>query len=173
MSEVTIQQRLIELRKAQQDLPNILKEVAKSATMEAIQVTKDATPPKAGTGRGPYIGRGTITGELKAAWDPPGSVIDPVLKASGAGTVYETTLENDLPYASYVNDGHRMDRHFVPHLYVNDAGILEYNPSENKGIMVGTKTKYVKGEFMTDKGKQAYKKSVERQLKEKMEVLLK
>ena len=62
MSEVTIQQRLIELRKAQQDLPNILKEVAKSATMEAIQATKDATPPKAETGRGPYIGRGTITG---------------------------------------------------------------------------------------------------------------
>ena len=87
MSEVTIQQRLIELRKAQQDLPNILKEVARSATMEAIQVTKDATPPKAGTGRGPYIGRGTITGELKAAWDTD-SVIEPELKASGAGTVY-------------------------------------------------------------------------------------
>ena len=65
-----------------------------------------------------------------------------------------------------------MDRHFVPGLYVNEAGILEYNPNSDKGITVGTKTTYVKGEFMTDKGKQAFKKSVESQLKGKTEVLL-
>lgn len=171
MSEVTIQQRLIELRKAQQDLPNILKEVAKSATMEAIQATKDATPPKAGTGRGPYIGRGTITGKLKAAWDTD-SVAEPEIKTSGSSTEYETVLANNTQYASYVNDGHRLDRHFVPGLYVNEAGILEYDPNSGKGITVGTKTAYVKGEFMADKGKQAYKKAVERMLKEKTEVLL-
>ena len=47
---VTLAQRIKQLEKAQADLPNILVEVAKGATMRAIEAAQDATPPKAGTG---------------------------------------------------------------------------------------------------------------------------
>ena len=46
---------------------------------------------------------------------------------------------------SYVNDGHRMDKHYVPGLYVDDDGLLSYDPAGDVGMMVGTKTKYVDG----------------------------
>ena len=72
-----------------------------------------------------------------------------------------TFLANDMEYASYVNDGHRMDRHFVPGLYVDENGQLNYDPAAKVGLVVGTKTTYVKGEFMVDKGKDAYQKALE------------
>ena len=58
-----------------------------------------------------------------------------------------------------------MDKHFVPGLYINpESGLLEYSPGVDVGIVVGTKTKYVKGEFMVDKGKQAYRETVASEL---------
>ena len=84
-----------------------------------------------------------------------------------------TILANDKQYASYVNDGHRMDRHFVPGLYINpESGLLEYDPEAKVGIVVGTKTHYVKGEFMVDKGKEAYQKTVSSELDKEIERLL-
>ena len=57
-----------------------------------------------------------------------------------------------------------MDRHFVPGLFVNpDSGLLEYQQGAEVGIVVGTKTAYVKGEFMTEKGKEAYEKTVQQE----------
>ena len=70
-------------------------------------------------------------------------------------------LANNVEYASYVNDGHRMDKHFVPGLYVNQySGLLEFDPTAEVGLMVGTKTKYVKGRFMKEKAIEAYEKTV-------------
>ena len=152
-TSVSLQQRIQQLKKAQADLPNILADVAKGATMRAIEAAQDATPPKAGTGRLPGVN--TVTGELKAHWETD-STTNP--KKIGGG--YVTYLANDMEYASYVNDGHRMDRHFVPGLYV-DGGQLNYDPTAKVGLVVGTKTTYVKGEFMVDKGKEAYQKAVE------------
>ena len=72
-----------------------------------------------------------------------------------------TVLRNNAEYASYVNNGHRMKRHFVPGLYINpESGLLEYDPSAKVGIVVGTKTRYVKGEFMVDKAKKAYQEAL-------------
>lgn len=160
---VTLQQRIQQLKKAQADLPNILADVAKGATMRAIEAAQDATPPKAGTGRLP--GTHTITGELKAHWATD-SQIEPTVHENRV----ETTLANNMEYASYVDQGHRMDKHFVPGLYVNPhSGQLEYDPTANVGIVVGTKTKYVKGEFMTDKGKEAYEKAVLAELGKRVE----
>lgn len=160
---VTLQQRIQQLKKAQADLPNILADVAKGATMRAIEAAQDATPPKAGTGRLP--GTHTITGELKAHWATD-SQIEPAVR----GNRVETTLANNMEYASYVDQGHRMDKHFVPGLYVNPrSGQLEYDPTADVGLMVGTKTKYVKGEFMTDKGKEAYEKAVLAELGKRVE----
>ena len=160
---VTLQQRIQQLKKAQEALPNILADVAKGATMRAVEAAQDATPPKAGTGRLP--GTHTITGELKAHWATD-SQTEPAVR----GNRVETTLANNMEYASYVDQGHRMDKHFVPGLYINPhSGQLEYDPTADVGLVVGTKTKYVKGEFMTDKGKEAYEKAVLAELGKRVE----
>lgn len=170
---VNLQQRIQQLKKAQANLPKILGDVAKNATMRAVEAATDATPPKAGTGRGPYIGTNTITGELKAHWATD-SKVEPIGGALSGGREFHTVLANDMEYASYVNDGHRMDRHFVPGLYINhESGLLEYSPGEKVGIVVGTKTRYVKGEFMVDKAKAAYEKTVLAELDKEITRLLK
>lgn len=140
---------------------------AKEATLAAVEAAKEATPPK--SGRGEHFGTNTLTGELKAHWATD-SQMEPEAVQGG----YQTVLSNNLEYASYVNDGHRMDRHFVPGLYIDpDSGLLEYDPAADVGIVVGTKTKYVKGEFMVDKAKEAYQKTAESILDEKIKELLK
>ena len=151
---VTLAQRIQQLKKAQADLPDILSNAAKEATQRAVEATMDATPPKAGGDRLPGVN--TVTGELKAHWET-----DSVTEPQKVGGGYVTFLANDMEYASYVNDGHRMDRHFVPGLYVDENGQLNYDPAAKVGLVVGTKTTYVKGEFMVDKGKEAYQKAVE------------
>ena len=152
-ASVSLQQRLQQLKKLQADLPNVMHAAARDATMRAIEATMDATPPKAGGDRLPGVN--TVTGELKAHWETD-STTNP--KKIGGG--YVTYLANDMEYASYVNDGHRMDRHFVPGLYV-DGGQLNYDPTAKVGLVVGIKTSYGKGEFMGDKGKEGYQKAVE------------
>lgn len=68
-------------------------------------------------------------------------------------------LNNDKQYASFVNDGHRMDRHFVPGLVINPgSGLLEFNPDGTGGIVVGTRTAYVPGLFMVDKAVEEYRR---------------
>jgi len=72
-----------------------------------------------------------------------------------------TNLSNNANYASYVNDGHRMDKHFVPHLTVEpSSGLLQIDMSKPGGMMVGTKTTYVEGLHMSDAGIEAYKHTV-------------
>ena len=164
---VTLRQRIAQLKKAKADLPQVLRKTAKAATQRAVEVTMDATPPKAGTGRGSHIGVNMISGDLKASW-ATASQIEP----SGGGTIYMTTLANDMQYASFVNDGHRMDKHFVPGLYI-DNGVLNRDLSRDVGLVVGTKTRYVKGEFMVDKGKQAYQETIESELDAEIQRLMK
>ena len=166
---VNLQKRIQELKKKQADLPAILENVARRATEDAIQATKDATPPKAGTGRDPYRGENTVSGKLKDHWGND-SETTPVRN----GNRFETVLGNNVNYASYVDKGHRLDEHFVPGLYVDPrTGILTRNPDGKGGIVVGTKTKYVKGEFMADKGKAAYEESVLKQLDMEIKRLMK
>ena len=165
-ASVSLQQRLQQLKKLQADLPNVMHAAARDATMRAIEATMDATPPKAGGDRLPGVN--TVTGELKAHWDT-----DSVTEPQKVGGGYVTFLANDMEYASYVNNGHRMDRHFVPGLYVDENGQLNYDPAAKVGLVVGTKTTYVKGEFMVDKGKEAYQKALETILDDEIERLTK
>lgn len=170
---VSLQQRIQQLKKAQADLPDILYKTAKGATMRAIEAAVEATPPK-NTGRVP--GTNTVTGELQQHWVKD-SEIEPRGGGLSGGSFYRTILANDKEYASYVNDGHRMDRHFVPGLYVNpESGLLEYDgdyAAGGGGLVVGTKTKYVKGEFMVDKAREAYEKTVLIELDKEIQRLLK
>lgn len=171
-NQVNIQKRINQLRERGANLDDILKRIARDATLRAIEEAQNATPPKKGTGRGPYIGANMITGELKASWAEH-SETNPQRK----GNDYVTKLVNKKDYASYVNDGHRMKRHFVPGLYIDKNGNLSYDPAmaakKKGGLMVGTKTRYVKGEFMVDKAKDAYDKTVISELDKEIEALFK
>ena len=167
---VTLQQRIQQLKKAQADLPNILYKTAKGATMRAVEAAMDATPPKKGTGS--LKGTHTRTDELKQQWATD-SITEPMGGALSGGSSFTTFLKNSMEYASYVDQGHRMDRHFVPGLYIDENGVLNYDPARNVGLVVGTKTKYVKGEFMVDKAREAYEKAVLAQLDEEIERLFK
>lgn len=167
MADITFEAYLAKMQRARDDLPQVVAKACKEATIRAVDAATDATPPKSNTGRGPYIGTNTVTGELKAHW-----ATDSTTEPEISGGTITTVLANDVQYASYVNDGHRMDRHFVPGLHINPYnGLLEYDPGKDVGIVVGTKTKYVKGEFMTDKAKKAYQETLEAELDAKVKEL--
>lgn len=156
---VSLAQRVAQLKRIKGELDSVLSKAQEQAAMRAVEAAAEATPPKAETGRGSYIGVNTITGQLKASWAKD-SQTKPDVSATAAGKKYTSLLCNNMQYASYVNDGHRMDRHFVPGLYVDQNGLLSYDPSADVGLVVGTKTLYVKGEYMTDKGLAAYQKAI-------------
>lgn len=140
--------------------PARIKALAEEATLAAIEAATEATPPE----EDDLAGVNTRTGQLKAHWAVD-SDTEAVYKHGG----WETHLKNNQYYASYVNDGHRMDKHFVPGLYLNPySGRLEYDAERRGevGIMVGTKTQYVEGKFMAEKGEEAYEKAVDAGLKQ-------
>lgn len=145
---------LVKMRRIAKGLDNGLRELSKTATLEAIQAATEATPPVKDDVKGVH----RRTGALKQAWARD-SITEPEL----IDGCWVTKLKNNQPYASYVNDGHRMDKHFVAGLYVNPwSGELEYDSALRGeiGIMVGTKTEYVTGLFMAEKGEQAFEEFV-------------
>ena len=158
-----LRSRAERLRKVAADYGGQLERLARDGTLRAVEKATELTPP---TGDD-LAGTNTRTGMMKArwAWD---STVEPMGFTSGE---YVTVLRNGAEYASYVNDGHRMDRHFVPGLYVNPgSGLLEYNPNKKGGLVVGTKTTYVEGLHITDQAEKVYKatirKAIDRLVKE-------
>lgn len=164
--QVSLQRRLQELKKAHENLPEALYQVQKNAAQRAVEAATEATPPNKKTGRLP--GPNMITGELSEHW-----ATDSQVEPDVSGNKLTSYLANSKEYASYVDQGHRMDRHFVPGLYIDENGVLNYDPARNVGLVVGTKTKYVKGEFMVDRAKEAYEKAVLAQLDDEIERLFK
>lgn len=153
-----MRKRLEELRKAGEDVPKIMMEVAEGATIEAVRVATENTPPNGGAA---IAGTNMRSGDMAQHWALD-SQTSPVYKA---GSV-ETGLNNNVQYASYVNDGHRVDKHFVPDLAIN-GGLIERVPEQFKGmtgIMVGTKTSYVKGKYMKEKAIGKYRSVVRTEL---------
>ena len=150
MATYTFKARIEKLKMNLEQLDSELSAIAQGATMRAVEKATELTPPTADD----LKGTNTRTGALKQRW-----AADSVTKPQKKGNEYETLLANNMKYASYVNDGHRMDRHFVPGLVINEeTGMLEYNPNKEGGIVVGTKTAYVEGLFMTEKAIEEYKK---------------
>lgn len=151
-----MRKRFAELYKAGQDVPKIMTEVAEEATIEAVRVAAENTPPNGGE---PIAGTNMRSGDLAQHWSID-SDTTPVW--TGSGTI--THLRNNMQYASYVNDGHRVDKHFVPGLIVN-GGCLEMVPAGlDGGLTVGTKTTYVKGLYMKQKGIGKYRTVVKSEL---------
>lgn len=160
---VTLAERIKELKQIEAQFPGRLRQIAQDATLRAVEKVAEETPPTADSLRG----TNTRTGEMKQHW-----ATDSTTRPAKTGDAYTTVLANDKEYASFVDQGHRMDQHFVPGLVLNEeSGMLEYNPDGSGGIVVGTKTKYVRGLFMVDKAKEEYKKVVKSELKKVRELL--
>lgn len=154
-----LQRRMEELAKRQPMIDRRFAAIAEGATLRAIKEAQDHTPHNT-FGEGEQRGVHMITGGLAQHWSTD-SQTAPVR----SGSTYTTTLANDKDYASYVNDGHRMDRHFVPGMYVGDDGLLSMDPARDVGMMVGTRTKYVPGLYMREKGVDKYSDVAESELR--------
>lgn len=163
---VTLKERVRQLKEARPLVDQRIVNACEDATIRAVEKAADLTPPA-----GDLSGTHTRTGEMKQRWASDSTVV-PVKK----GRRYETSLANSAEYASYVNDGHRMDRHFVPGLYINEeSGLLEFDPGmaarREAGIVVGTKTKYVPGLFMVDAAAAEYRQVLRQELADIGEIL--
>ena len=149
---MTLEERIAQLRDVEARFPGELTAVAKGATIRAVEKAAELTPPTLDD----LSGTNTRSGGMKQHWATDSRVV-PVKR----GSTYVTELNNDKQYASYVNDGHRMDRHFVPGLVIiPESGMLEYNPDGKGGIVVGTKTQYVEGLFMAEAAHEEYDRGV-------------
>lgn len=152
---MNLQEYADRLRRNETQINDRMVEAMRNATMRAIEKAQEMTPPN-----GDVRGANTRTGDLKAHWET-----DSQKEPQQRGNNLVTILANNMQYASYVNDGHRMDRHFVPGLVINAAGILDYNPGGEGGIVVGTKTTYVPGLHMTDEAKKVFERVLESELR--------
>lgn len=144
---MTLEERIAQLQDVEARFPGELTAVAKGATIRAVEKAAELTPPTLDD----LAGTNTRSGEMKQHWASD-SKVTPVKR----GRSYITHLNNDKQYASYVNDGHRMDRHFVPGLYIDSRGLLSRDLSRDVGLTVGTKTGYVPGLHMKEQAVQAY-----------------
>lgn len=157
-----MRKRLEELRKAGENVPQIMAEVAEGATIEAVRVATEKTPPNDGT----LAGTNMRSGQMAQHWATD-SVTTPIM----AGGSIITEL-NNMQYASYVNDGHRVDKHFVPGLIIN-GNLLEMSPDGSGGLMVGTKTTYVQGKYMKEAGIGKYRDTIRKELDRRVREALK
>ena len=150
-----MRKRLAELRRAQQDIPAIIDEVAETATMAAVEKAAENTPPNGGA---KVVGPNLRSGDMAQSW-----ATDSVTTPNRG----KTLLANLQQYASYVNDGHRMDKHFTSHLAI-EGGQLVGKPDGDGSLVVGTKTQYVPGLYMKEKAIGVYRDTVRRMLQQKV-----
>lgn len=153
-----LQKRMEELAKRQPMIEKRLAAIAEGATLRAVEAAVEKTPPNTYED-GEIRGVHSITGELAEHWATDSQTVP-----SQSGRQFVTTLANDKQYASYVNDGHDVDKHFVPGLYVDDEGVLSMDPARDAGMVVGTKTKYVEGLYMKEAGIDKYKEVAGKEL---------
>jgi len=149
-----LRKRLAELEKRFPDIKNRLADIAQGATLQAVELAVELTPPNTFED-GEQRGVNMISGEMAQHW-----VSDSSCTPVGVG--FSTILANNMEYASYVNDGHRVDKHFVPGLYIDADGLLSMELGKPKGVglMVGTKTTYVEGLHITEQAIDRYEETV-------------
>ena len=96
---MTLEQMLNRTIVYHKEIDEKIREAMKVATEAAIKAAADATPPLGESNR--------TTGNVKKHWEE-----DSVTEAVKEGNVYKTVLANNVPYASYVNDGHNLEKHY-------------------------------------------------------------
>lgn len=155
--KITLRERVKQLQKARPEVEKRIVKACKDATMRAVETATEKTT--VGIEK-PLAGTNAVSSNMKDSWDSS-SEITP----QKSGNTYTTILANNQNYASFVNDGHRMDQHFVPGLTINPySGMLEVSSGKQVGIVVGTKTKYVPGVHMVDDAKETYKQVLTKEL---------
>lgn len=143
-----IRARCGQLERRSAEMAGKLEALAKNATIRAVETAAEKTP------QNKLSGANTQSGELRQHW-----AADSRTAPERAGNRLTTELANSLEYASYVNNGHRMDRHFVPGLNIDGAsGTLQFDPGKDVGIVVGTRTAYVPGIYMAEAAKETYER---------------
>jgi hypothetical protein len=124
----------------------------KDAAREMVLRAKETTPPM-----GAPRGTNAVTGALADHWE---SYIEEL--ENGDTAVH---LMNNMQYASFVNDGHTMKKHFVPWLYIDSSGLISrYTPISGEqlfGLVVGTKTKYVPPANMVEQAQERFAEVLE------------
>lgn len=156
---------LSKMRKSRLITEKTIMDMQETATLLALETAINKTPPSDGDEK--IRGTGTITGTLKSAWSR-----DSITASKKVNGNFITVLKNNEEYASYVNDGHIMDKHFVPGLIINPySGLLEKMPEGMEGgITVGTKTKYVVGKYMKENALITYYKAMDTESKKLLDL---
>lgn len=126
---------------------------AKAACKAMEQAAKTHTPnSKDGKNRGFNV----ISNSLMNAWKAD------YTKEKSSDVLGIVTLTNSMPYAAFVQYGHKVNKHFVPWLYKDGSGTLSYELNHSQpmfGLVVGTKTNYVKGVDMISPAIEAFEKT--------------
>lgn len=151
----TFRKRLEQLKRAGQDVPQIMAEVAEGATIEAVRVATENTPPNGGAA---IAGTNTRSGQMAQHW-----AVDSQTEPECSEHTVRTVLANNMQYASYVNDGHNVTEHFTSHVAI-EGGVLVGKPHGDGGLVVGTKTTYIKGLYMKEKAIGGYRNIVRKEL---------
>lgn len=149
-----MRKRVKELQVLGEKLPEVISDCMEGAMVEAIKTATQSTPPNTGD----LAGTNTRSGQMAQHWQT-----DSIIRPDHTGNTYNCELANNMKYASYVDKGHRMDKHFVPGLIVN-GNMLEKVDPEVGGIVVGTKTKYVKGLYMKEKAVGKFRSTLRKNL---------
>ena len=154
-----IRKRVKELQALGDKLPQVLSDCVESAAVEAVKAAQQATPPNTGD----IAGTNTRSGQMAQHW-----ATDSKTKPTHTGKKYTAELNNNMQYASYVNDGHNVNEHFTSHVAI-EGGVLVGKPDGDGGLIVGTKTQYVKGMYMKEKGigkwRTTLRKNLDREVK--------
>lgn len=149
----------------EKDIVSDFEQSVKIASGEMILRAKEKTPPLPGVQRG----KNTVTGALADHW---GTSYEKTSKDT-----YSVYLYNNMQYASYVNDGHRMVKHFVPWLYIDSSGLLSRHiPITGEqlfGLVVGTRTQYVPPYKMTEYAQERFLEAFDIVMAKKLETTMK
>ena len=132
----------------QEDFDETVESILNETTAVAETYAKDLTP--------------AVTGDARAKWKTK--------KAYRVSNGFRSRLYNNSDHIGYINYGHRMTKHFVPGIWVGNT--FEYNPFlMGEGGVMGSKTSYVKGQFMMEKAVGNAEKFMHRNAEKKIENL--
>lgn len=131
-------------------------EAQRTATIAAVNKATERTAPNDGIPRGSNV----VTGNMAQHWQKD-SKVDPV----DEGNRMTTELNCDAPYASYVNEGHWLYRHYVPGLYIDGNGLISKANVPGVGLIVAKDgKKWVPGRYMETDAIEEYRYVLKQEL---------
>ena len=146
-NKATMDAFIKELKQFPNEFDAIVEELLNETVDVAEVKAKDLTP--------------TVSGDAKAKWKTK--------KAYKVGNGFKAKLFNNSKYIGYLNNGHRMAKHFVPGYWCGNE--FKYDPQAKEGVVMGSKTKYVKGKFMLEKASGSAEKYLVKAAEKKLEKL--